>query len=110
MKRLTGSSNAATAARAESATAALMEHRWKAVREGGLATNAYARALGIGVSAIHRSVNGWELLQARPDLAAHDAYALASMGEVKRAAVKAVAEAKGIGARPRVRILAPPTD
>jgi hypothetical protein len=88
------------AARAESATAALMEHRWRAVNEGRVSTNAYAQALGVTARTIRGYVKGWELwCSAAPTATPLDAYALAGMGETKRAAVQAVADAKGVGAQ-----------
>jgi hypothetical protein len=94
------------AARAESATAALMEHRWRAVNEGGATIADYARALGMSYSVLRRYVQGWELLTSTGQ-SPLDAYALAGMGETKRAAVEAVADAKGIGAQTVERHYAP---
>jgi Family of unknown function (DUF6192) len=95
------------AARAESATAALMEHRWRAVKEGGVTVAEYARALGIGHPTVVRYVKGWDLLRTSTGTSPLDAYALAGMGEDKRAAVEVVANAKGIGAQTVERHYAP---
>jgi PAS domain-containing protein len=88
------------AAEATNAALALMEHRWTAVQEVGNKSE-YARALGVDESVIRKYVRGWEAWQGSdasvrtPD----EVLELAGMNEQKRAAVEAVADAKGIGVR-----------
>lgn len=99
---------------ARSKTLALMEHRWRAVHEGGYGMREYARALDIGLATVGRYVNAWALwCEWQADTSTGvtrsplDAYALASMSEDKRAAVEAIADAKGIGAQTVERHYAP---
>lgn len=87
---------------AESATKRLMEHRWNAVQEVG--TNvAYAEALGVSEFTVRRYVRAWELWQEESNTRVRrtpdDVLSLATMSEQRRAAVEAVADAKGIGVR-----------
>lgn len=100
-------------AEATSKTLALMEHRWKAVRVEGYGIKEYARALGHRQhGTVSKYVRGWEFWQERHEGGRNvatplDALDLASMSEIKRDAVEAVAEAKGISASHASRHHAP---